>query len=299
MNRQEGLRFEAKDEEWLMFGSASTNIKLTHCIAPQEFIKIYETVCGTYNLEISQGFISQGFIRKFYETSTFFGIKRKAQPAFIYKYLIDFILNTHSLMERGIEVKPLVHEFKKSSDMAELRHACSLAFLSSIYAYNGYDIEYRSRSKDSRNADVCINGIFADIKVIQQSDFEQIHREKGRVFKTKLSEDLCYDIGKAIQNRLHDGIKQAELVFIDLSQKSLSSMWLGEEFDTTSNIVPEPTPFRVVYFCKIGPNVFIGREPVYSFFATYIDMDPRIWDFIKHSDRIITHGLAGGPADIL
>ena len=294
MNRQEGLRFEAKDEDFLMFGSASTNIKLTHCIAPQEFIKIYETVSGTYNLEINQG-----FIRKFYETSTFFGKKRKTQPVYIYKYLIDFILDTHFLMERGIEVKPLVQEFKESSDMDQLRHACSLAFLSSIYAYNGYDIEYRSRSKYSKNADVCINGIFADIKVIQQSDFEQMHREKGRVFKTKLSEDLCYDIGKAIMNRLHDGIKQAELVFIDLSQKSLSSMWLGEEFDATSNIVPEPTPFRVVYFCKIGPNVFIGREQVYSFFATYIDMDPRIWDCIKLSDRIITHGLAGGPADIL
>ncbi|MCK4783373.1 MAG: hypothetical protein KAV87_06450, partial [Desulfobacteraceae bacterium] len=177
--------------------------------------------------------------------------------------------------------------------------ACSLAFLSSIYTYNGHNIEYPSRSKDSKNADVRINGIFADIKVIQQSDFEPIHREKGRVFQTKLSKDLCYDIGKAIQNRLHDGIKQAELVFIDLSQRSLSSMWLGEEFDTTSNIVPEPMPFRVVYFCKIGPNVFIDREQVYSFFATYIDMEPRIWRFIKHSDRITTHHLVGGPADIL
>jgi hypothetical protein len=294
MNRQEGLRFEAKDEDFLILGSEKTNIKLTHYIAPQEFIKIYETVSGTYKLEISQG-----FIRKFYETITFRGKKREAKPSMIIKYLIDFILDTHSLMERGIEVKPLVQEFKKSSDMAALRHACSLAFLSSIYAYNEYDIEYRSRSKDSRNADVCINGIFADIKVIQRSDLEQIHREKGREFKTKLSDDLCYDIGKAIQNRLHDGIKQAELVFIDLSQKSLPSMWRGEEFDATSNIVPEPTPFRVVYFCKIGPNVFIGREQVYSFFATYIDMDPRIWDFIKLSDRIITHGLVGGPADIL
>ena len=293
MNRQEGLRFEAKDEDFLMFGSASTNIKLTHGIAPQEFIKIYETVSGTYNLKISQG-----FIKKFYVTSTFFGIKRKAQPASIYKYFIDFILNTHYLMERGIEVKPLVQEFKKSGNMAELRHACSLAFLSSTYAYNGYDIEYPSRSKDGKNADVRINGIFADIKVIQESDSEPIHRKKGREYKTKLSKDLCYDIGKAIENRLHDGIKQAELVFIDLSQRSLLSIWLGEEFDTTSNIVPEPTQFRVVYFCKIGPNVFIGREQVYSFFATYIDMDPRIWDFIKDSDRIITHSLVGGPADI-
>jgi hypothetical protein len=202
MNRQEGLRFEAKDEDFLMFGSASTNIKLTHCIAPQEFIKIYETVSGTYNLEISKG-----FIRKFYLTSTFFGRERKAQPAFIHKYFIDFILDTHSLMERGIEVKPLVQELKESSDIYQLRHACSLAFLSSIYAYNGYDIEYRSRSNDSPNADVCINGIFADVKVLQQSDLEPIHRKKGRVFTTKLSEDLCYDTGRAIQNRLQHGIR--------------------------------------------------------------------------------------------
>ena len=294
MNRQKGLQFEAKDEDFLALGSGSTNIRLTHRITPKEFINIYETVSGTHDLQITQE-----FIERFWEVGTFFGIKRKAQPAFMAKYFIDFVLDAHCLVERGFQIGPLIQEFKKSSDMSELRHACSLAFLSSIYACSGFGIEFQSRSRDSKSADLRISDIFADIKVIQQSDLEQIHREKGRVFQTKLSEDLCYDIGKAIQNRLHDGIKQAELVFIDMSLKSLSSIWLSEEFDTTSNIVPEPRPFRVVYFCKIGPNVFIGREQTYSFFATHIDVDPRLWDFIKRSDKSITHHLVGGPADIL
>lgn len=293
MNRHKGLRFEAKNEDFLTLGSESTNIRLTHHVTPQEFIKIYETVCGTYNLEITEE-----FMRRFWETTTFFGIKRKAHVSMV-KYFLDLVLDTHYLMERDTEIEPLIREFKKSGDMDELRHACSLAFLSSIYACSGYGIEFRSRSRDSKSADLCINGISADIKVIQHSDLELIQRKRGRVFQTKLSEDLCYDIGKAIQNRLHDGIKQAELVFIDLSEKSLSSMWLGEEFDTTSHIVPEPRPFRVVYFCKVGPNVLIGRAGTYSCFATYVDMDPLVWDFIKRSDRKITHHLVGGPPDIL
>ena len=294
MKRQTGLRFEAEDEDLLKFGNHSTNIRLTHHIAPQEFVKIFETISGTYNLEITQE-----FMRRFYDFSTFFGIKRKHEIAFITKYFIDFVLDMHYLVERGIHIEPLIQEFKESGDVSDLRHACSLAFLSSIYTCTGHGIELRGRSRDSKNADLCIDGIFADIKVIQQSDLEQLHREKGRVFQTKLSEDLCYDLGKAIQNRLHDGIKQAELVFIDLSQKSLSSIWLSEEFDTTSNIVPDPRRSRVVYYCKIGPNVFIGRELTYSFFATYIDVDPFLWDFIKRSNKITKHHLVGGPADII
>ncbi len=255
MNRQKRLQFEAKDDDFLALGSGSTNIRLTHHITPKEFINIYETVDGNHDLQITEEFMG-----RFWEISTFFGIKRKSQPMLIWKYFIDFVLDAHCLVEKGFQIEHLIQEFKKSSDMGELRHACSLAFLSSIYACSGFCIEFQSRSRNSKSADLRIDKIFADIKVIRQSDFEQIHREKGRVFQTKLSEDLCYDIGKAIQNRLHDGIKQAELVFIDLSSKSLSSIWLGEEFDTTSNIVPEPRPFRVVYFCKIGPNVFSGRE---------------------------------------
>ena len=294
MNSNKGLRFEAKDEDFLTLGSQSTNIRLTHHITPQEFIKIFETISSTYNLEITQE-----SMRRFYEIKTFFSIKQKAQIAFIAKYFIDFVLDMHYLAESGIHIEPLIQEFKESSHMGELQHACSLAFISSIYTCNGHRIGFGSRSKDSKSADLCINGIFTDIKVIQQNDLERIHREKGRAFQTKLSEDLCYDVGKAIQNRLHDGIKQAELVFIDLSLKSLSSTWLGEEFGTISNIVPEPRRFRVVYFCKIGPNVFIGREQTYSFFTTYIDMDPYLWDLIKRSNKIITHHLVGGPADIL
>ena len=294
MNSQMGLQLRAKDADFLMIGNHSTNIRLTHHIAPQEFIKIFETISSTYNLEITQE-----FMRRFYEFSTFFGIKRKGQIAFIAKYFIDFVLDMHYLVERGIHIEPLIQEFKESGDMSELRHACSLAFLSSIYTCTGHGIEFGGRSRDSKSADLRIDGIFADIKVIQQNDLEQLHHRKGRVFQTKLSEDLCYDLGKAVQNRLHDGIKQAELVFIDLSQKSLSSIWLSEEFDTTSNIVPDPRRSRVVYYCKIGPNVFIGREQTYSFFATYIDIDPFLWDFIKRSDKIATHNLVGGPADII
>ena len=265
---------------------------MTHDIAPQEFIKICENISCIYNLQITEQ-----FIRKFWEEKTFFGVKRKGQIANIMRYFIDFVLDAQCLLEKNIEIEPLIREFKESSDIYELRHACSLAFLSSVYVSQEYAVEFRAKSK-GKNPDLFVSKIPADLKVIQQSDLEEIHRKKGRVFESELSEDVCYDIGKAIQNRLHEGIKQGELVFIDITQISLSSMWLSEEFDTLGGVVPVPKRFRVVYFCKIGPNVFIGRKQTYSFFGTYIDIEPNMWRFIKRSDRRITHGLVGGPPDI-
>ncbi len=292
MSHRKSLKFEAKDAEFVSLGNASTNIRLTHEIAPEQFIKIYESICSQYNLQITEE-----FIKRLWEEETFFGVKRKAQIANIIPYIIDFVLDAHYLLGKGIEIGPLIKEFKASGHIGELRHACSLSFLSSMYASKKYTVQFEGKSKGEK-PDLFVNKIPADLKVIRQSDLEKIHRCKGRVFESKLSEDLCYDIGKSIQNRLHEGIKQAELVFIDLTAKSLSSIWLGEEFDTLANIIPEPKRFRVVYFCKMGPNVFIGRKQTYSFFATYIDIEPNLWDFIKRSDKTITHTMIGGPPNI-
>ena len=92
MNRQKVLRFEAKDEDFLMLGSQSTNIRLTHHIVPQEFIKIYETISKNRNFEITQE-----FMRRFYKISTFFGIKRKSEVAFMAKCWLRPITGGNSI----------------------------------------------------------------------------------------------------------------------------------------------------------------------------------------------------------
>lgn len=293
MTRGKTLEFQVKDTDFVSLGNASTNIRLTHGIAPQEFIEIYQSISCSYNLQITEE-----FIKRFWLESTFFGVKRKSELASLIDYLVDFVLEAHCMSEENIHIEPLVKEFKQSGDIYELRHVCSLAFLSSVYVSQGYTVEFRDKS-EGKNPDFFVNEIAADLKVIKQSDLEAIHRKRGRVYRSKISEDICYDIGTSIRNRLHEGIKQAELVFIDMSVKSLLSIWDEEEFDTDGNVVPEPQRFRVVYFCKRGSNVSIGRKKRYSFFGTYIDIDPHLWDFIKQSNRMSIHTMLGGPADII
>lgn len=293
MTSPKRLEFKAVDEQFISYdggtsGSGKINVKSFHSIIPEEFIRTYESMRNRYNLSLTDEFLA-----RFWKEQTFFGKKQRMRPWIIGSF-VDFILDTNSLLEKQIKIGPLIKEFKESGDIYQLRHACSLSFLCSVYIFKGYGIQFPGRSK-GRNPDFFIDGISADLKVIQSGDIGEKHRERGPTFETKLSEDLCYDIGHTIQNRLHDGIKQAQLLFIDLGARSLSGMWLNDELSTIVNIVPEPKEFRVVYFCKMG---FIERTPSHSLFATYIDIDPKLWIFVRCTDKAVTHKMVTGRRQI-
>ena len=283
----ETIEFKIKDDDFISLGNRAHNIKLSRDIEPEKFIEIYKKITEEYEFQITQD-----FYQKFKEERTAFGKKQYVgiDPL---EYIIDFLIQCNTLLEKGIEISPLFNEFRKSGDIYQLRHSCSLSYLTSIYALNGYEIKFLTYSS-GKSPDFSINGISSDLKVIQQSDLEAIHMRKGREFRTNLSEDICYDIGMSIRDRLCEGIKQSDLVFIDLGSKSLTSLYLEEKFDSSSEVLPEPKKCRVIYFCRIGPNIFIGRKGTFSFFGVFIDFDINIWNYIRNSHRIITHKIVGG-----
>lgn len=249
-----------------------------------------DKITSTFNFSLTEKF----YLRVSITELTFHKKKMKSRVN-ILPDVIDFFLNCDSLMKNGIDIKGLVQEFRQSGNYEDFRHSCSLANISSTYALAGYtNISY------SGTPDFIINGILAELKVIKQSDYSKRFDEKETdIFTSYLHEDICYDIGQAIRNRLAGAIKQsAKLVFIDLSVKSLVAIYSSKAFDSVKNIIPEPKKHRVIYYCKFGPNIFIGRKGVHSFFGTYVDFNPNIWTFMIQRKRKITHKRISGTTKI-
>lgn len=192
-----------------------------------------------------------------------------------------------------MDIESLIKAFNFCRNTNELHHTFHLSGLAAIYSSAGYEIKFPSKKKVGKNPDISINGISADLKVIGPPDIDKLHEEKGEVFTSKLSEDLCFYIGKAIENRLCIGMEQSDLVFMDLAAKSLGSMFIGNMIanypDKYSLILPEPTKRRVVFFVIStlfnNLNRRLEGELPYSFFGTYIDIDPNLWETVK-SNRI-------------
>lgn len=285
--RVKKIEFEIKDSDFVSLGNAAHNTKVSRDIEPEKFIEIYKKITKKYRFQITQD-----FYQKFKEEMWGFGKKQYFQIN-ILKYIIDFFIQCNTLLENEIEISPLISEFRGSGDIYELRHSCSLSYLTSVYASNDYKIEFLGKS-NSTSPDFSINGISADLKVIQMTDWGKVHMEKGKKeFKTDLSDDIAYDLGTFIRNRLSEGAKQADMLFVDLTNKSSLMLYLNEKFDQNSDIIPEPKKYRVIYFWRAGPNKFIGRKGIYSFFGTFVDFDINLWNYIKNNNTTITHRM--GP----
>lgn len=98
-----------------------------------------------------------------------------------------------------------MHEFRKSRNHKEFQRSCSLSYLTSTYALNSYtNILFPGKP------DFVINDMPAELKVIHQLDPDKRFDEKGvNVFSSYLYEDVCYDVGQAIRNRLPERARKS------------------------------------------------------------------------------------------
>jgi len=205
--------------------------------------------------------------------------------------LIDFIIACTKLDDAKIDISPLLTEFKRTATKSELTHSVSLSFVSFKYAQKGYPLSFFPPSDSTKNPDLEISGIKGDIKVIQPTDSFERHSEKGNDFTTKLADDLCYDIGTAIRERASKGIKQAELLFIDLGSKSPIWLTLKEKTVLYTDRLPEPKKYRIIYFWKYHHTNYSENQFPFSFYGFYIDIEECIWNYIQNDTTIISHQL--------
>lgn len=283
------ITFEAEGADLVRLGGERCDTRRVHKMDPTSFIKLFERIAAKFHFSITQEFLQ----RISSQEAIFMGKKRKVHVAYTTWDIVDFFINCDTLLTKNIDIAQLMKEFRKSGNHKEFQHSCSLSYLASTYALNGYtDIQFLGQP------DFAINQIPAELKVIHRLDPDRRFDERGvDAFSSFVYKDISYDVGQAISNRLPEGIKQsAEIVFIDLSAKSLKGRYLFKEFASVRNIIPEPKRYRVIFFCKIEPP--IGREGTYSLFGTYVDFDPDIWNFIKRSERKVKHTRVSGVAKV-
>ncbi|MFC1978651.1 hypothetical protein ACFLVP_01550 [Chloroflexota bacterium] len=275
MSKEDLIKIQVADDKFIAISRPGSTEKLNSRMffgmAPADLVKLFYELVDKYDLNINEDFSN-----RFLEERTVFGKKQKIDGGAL-GLAIRFAINIQALIVNGqSNVEYLIKEFKKSGDIYDLRHACSLAYLCSIYKSQKHTIDFPDKSTE-KTPDLIINGITADLKVIQANDLGRIFLEnKTNTITTKLAEDLCYDVGTSIRNRVCGGIKQANLIFIDLNAKSLPKMWL--DIQSSGSILPTPQKYRLIYFSSAP----ISDEARFKMFhGTYIDFDPILWDFIK------------------
>lgn len=130
------LEFKAQDDDLVCDVKGGSYRRSLQGIKPSDFVQIYEWISSKYNL-----FVSDEFPTSFSEEKTAFGKKQKVQVSSV-EHLINFVLNARYLLEKHIEIQPLIKEFQNIADIRDLRHTCSVSFVASIYAHSGYGISF-------------------------------------------------------------------------------------------------------------------------------------------------------------
>jgi len=185
-------------------------------------------------------------------------------------------------------------------------HACSMSVIMFYYLKKGLKVELVIENT-YKTPDLKINDLNCEIKTLMEWDWtEEMNPLTGKGKKKSLSENLCYDIGTFIEKRNsgHKGIKQSDVIFADLSLKSL-----GELFDLPSEIqfddssleehlklvedsrleLPELKENRIIFFSRIKTECF----------GFYVDFQPELWSFIKKLERKITKAIYPPPLKVL
>lgn len=267
------VRFEQENEGSVRLADFSYNVRFVHGVKPDCLIEIYEKISEKYHFSLTQEFLKTISVQE----AEFNGKKVKA-TTFIISDIADFFLNCGTLLDNGIDVKNLLKEFRASGNYRGFEHSVSLSRLAMLFTLEGHkSIRFGGKT------DFELDGLSAELKVVHLLDPDKRFDEAGGTneFSSIVGKDVCYDVGQAIQNRLHEAVMEsAEIVFMDLSRKSLARAF-SDKISTIESIVPEPKRNRVVLFCWIDKAFLSGalrnKMKAYSFYGSYIDFDPELW----------------------
>lgn len=191
--------------------------------------------------------------------------------------------------------KILGRELINPNSVSGILHACAMSVITLHHLCRGHRVEIPIEASDEDNPDLRIDGIRCEIKAIQESDWvrdtiwrggEEKRKSREREFLTTgrgrqhdLAEDVCFDIGNFISNRGYKGIRQGDLIFVDLSLKSLRRLMRLAEDDGLH--LPELRKHRIIFFAR--NNLECG--------GFYIDFDPRLWELVKTTNKQYKMGI--------
>ncbi len=270
-------------------------------INPIEFVKKANKLFTKYNIKVSNDY------------SKDFTIKMKGMGwERVYNFPTEeFLLCVKNCLciEEDYEIdtsKVLRKELIRPRSRRRVMHACSMSVIMLYYLKKGFKVEIVTENTH-KTPDLKINNLNCEIKTLMEWDWtEEMNLLTGKGKEKSHSENLCYDIGIFIskKNSGHKGIKQSDVIFADLSLKSL-----GELFNLPSDLqfddssleeflklvedsrleLPELKENRIIFFSRIKTECF----------GFYIDFQPELWSFIKKLERKSTKAIYPPPSKVL
>jgi hypothetical protein len=190
--------------------------------------------------------------------------------------------------EFDIDVSRIIRkELIEPNSRSGILHANSMASVALFYLRHGFSVAIPSETKDQFNPDLVLDGWNCEIKTVDASDWTRdLDPSTGKGKARFLSEDICYDVGQFISKRDsgHKGIKQSDVVFADLSLKSIG--WIEKITGVKRDGFPELKKCRIIYFTK----------KITQFSSFYLDFDPHLWELIKTTDAKLSFGVFPSPA---
>lgn len=277
------IEIESFGEHSIKIGGHIFGLKSLYGIEPESFVEYYEHLIDNYSLNLN--------ILEFEEEIHSENGTKKVIIRPIQEY-VSYIIFTNILEKKGFDITNLIRQIKRGKDYYEIRHARALTELIYIYHKNGYEIKLLSK-----NSDFLINGINADIKVAQPSILKKyrknikLNNEGG----LDIPNEILLDILQMIKSRFLKGVKQADLLFFNLTGSTIFSSLdiLIDEFD---RIIP-PKKYRLilysdsfyphgseVYHTLGSKNKYLGKRTypdLISFKGYPLDFDPYLWNFLS------------------
>ncbi len=281
----ENIYFQNKSLSNIKFKDTSLYEMLS--INPKEFVKKANKLFIKYDIKVPDDYSKDFIIKiegmgwdKVYSFPT-------EQFLLCVKSCIE-IEETYSIETSKVLIKELI---RPRSRMGVI-HACTMSVIMLYYLKKGFEVEVVTEDTH-KTPDLKINNLNCEIKTLMEWDWTvEMDPSTGEGKEKSYSENLCYDIGAFIakRNSGHKGIKQSDVIFADLSLKSL-----GELFDLPSDLkfddsslekflklvensrleLPELKKNRIIFFSRIGTNCF----------GFYIDFQPELWTLIKKMER--------------
>ena len=159
-----------------------------------------------------------------------------------------------------------------------------MAIIALYYMNYGYNVEIPFEKSNQYNPDLLINDLKCEIKTIHESDWmRDVDPDTGFGKEKFHGSDVCYDIGTFIgkENSGYKGILQGDVIFADLTLKSLGNLLSTIKFFLKENkmeyTLPEPKKHRIIYFSRRFKECK----------GYYLDFDPKLWNLIEIASKIM------------
>lgn len=183
------------------------------------------------------------------------------------------------LEERQVNTSKILKKelFRNDSDIA---HACSCSVIALHYQNKNCKVEIPFEKGNQYNPDLIINNLKCDVKTVQESDWTiSLNPETRMTEDFDLCRDLTFDIGTFISNRSYKGIRQADVIFADLTNKSFGT--LHNSKPNTKLGIPNPEKNRIIVFSMQYLNLN----------GFYINFQPELWNILKYLEYRYRRGI--------